>query len=145
MNTLSIYYKCHKIGWKLNFSEQFNFPWNQLDAIVFVFFTCRTQNQSRIIKWPAVEQQDQDKVRHVWSIGVISFVLKEIQMWTKVIRKKHPNNVDFPEVIFNFSNKNNVFFSLHIMHGWRAMDWNWGTHSVSVQCYEFCLDATLFM
>ena len=40
----------HKNGLKLDLSEKFNFPWNQLDAIVFVFFTRTTQNQSGIIK-----------------------------------------------------------------------------------------------
>ena len=47
------------------------------------FFTCTTQNKSRTTKYIAVEQrQDQHQVRHVWSIGVISSVLREIQMWT---------------------------------------------------------------
>ena len=41
---------CQKSGSKLDFSEKFNFPWDQLDAINFVFFTCMTQNQSGIIK-----------------------------------------------------------------------------------------------
>ena len=34
----------------IDFSEKFNFPWNKLYAIVFVFFTRTTQNQSGIIK-----------------------------------------------------------------------------------------------
>ena len=72
------------------------------------FFPLWTQNQSWIIKYPTVEQrQYQDKFRHVWSIGVLSFVFWEIQMWTQLIikyfNKKCPNGVDFLDVIFNFS------------------------------------------
>ena len=49
----SSFKNCHKSGKNLDFSEKFNFPWNQLDTIVFfvvVFFTCMTRNQSKIIK-----------------------------------------------------------------------------------------------
>ena len=71
------------------------------------FFTRTTQNKSRTTKYLAVEQrQDQHEVRHVWSIGVIPFVLIEIQMWTQVtskyFTKKFPNKVDFPDVISIF-------------------------------------------
>ena len=45
---------------------------------------------------------------------VWGYVLREIQIWTKVIwknfTKKRPNRVDFPGVIFNFSKKKYVFF-----------------------------------
>ena len=40
---------CHKSSKNLDFSEKFDFPWNQLDAFVFVFFP-RTQNQRGITK-----------------------------------------------------------------------------------------------
>ena len=42
-------------------------------------------------------------------------------------------------------------FSLHLMHGWRAMDVTvhlapiYQGHLVSFQCYEFCLHAILLM
>ena len=85
-----------------------------LTLLFLSFSLTNTQNQSEIIKYLAVEQrQDQDKVRHVWSIGVISFVFWEIQIWTQVIwnnfTKKRQNKVDFQGVIFNFSKKKNVF------------------------------------
>ena len=41
---------CHKSCKILDFSEKLNFPWNQLGAIVLVFFPRMTQNQSGIIK-----------------------------------------------------------------------------------------------
>ena len=41
---------CPKIGLILDFLEKFNFPGNQLDSIVFVFFTRTAKNQSKIIK-----------------------------------------------------------------------------------------------
>ena len=48
----------------------------------------------QIASWPAVEQeQDQVNFRHVWHIGVISFVLGKIQMWRKVIWKNFTKNV----------------------------------------------------
>ena len=51
MKTIILYINNYqKSVWKLDFLEKFYFPWNQLDAIVFVFFTRNTQNQSGIIK-----------------------------------------------------------------------------------------------
>ena len=45
---------------------------------------------------------------YVWSMGVLLFLLREIQMSTQVIweyfRNKCQNKVNFPDVIFNFSN-----------------------------------------
>ena len=106
--------------------------------LFLVFFIGTTQNQSRSIKLPAVEQrQDQDEVRHVWSIGVISFELREIQMWTQVIwkhfTKKCPNMVDFPDF---------HLVSFNLMLDWRAMTVTvylaqcCGGHSLSVQWYD---------
>ena len=54
----------------------------------FLLFTRTTKNKSRTTKYPAVEQrQEQHKVRHVWSIGVLSFLFREIWMSTPVIGK----------------------------------------------------------
>ena len=65
-----------------------------LTLLFFFFFTRMTQNQSRTTNYLAVEQrQDQHKVRHVWSIGIISYVLREIQMWTQVTWKYFTKNV----------------------------------------------------
>ena len=120
----------------------------------FVFFTHKTQNQSGIIKQSAVEQrQDQDEVRHVWRIGVISFVLRQIPMWTPGIWKnfprKLPNKVDFLDVILISQNLHLSCFNL--MLDWRAMNvtvylapWSEG-HSLSVQCYDFYLHSILFL
>ena len=48
------------------FSEEFDFLYHQIDAVVFWVFTRLSQNQSVTTKWPAVERsQDQNKVRHV--------------------------------------------------------------------------------
>ena len=74
----------------------------------FCFFTGTTSQKNWTTEWPVVEQrQDQHKVRHVWSIEILLFLLREIQMSTKVIwkyfTKKCQNKVDFPCVIFNFS------------------------------------------
>ena len=68
----------------------------------------------------------------------------------KNFTKKRPKNIDFLDVTFNFSKKN-MCFSFHLMHGWRAMDVTkhlapiYQGHSLSVQCYEFCLHAILFL
>ena len=60
----SYIHDCHKAV-QLYFSEKFNFPCNQLGAVVFCFFTCM-KNQSGTIEWLAVKQrQDQHEVRHV--------------------------------------------------------------------------------
>ena len=66
--------------------KKLTFPGNQLSALVFLFFFTRTsQDKSSTNKYLAVEQrQDQHKFNHVWTKGVISFVLREIQMWTQV-------------------------------------------------------------
>ena len=37
---------CHESGQKWTFSKNFNFLWNQLDAIVFCFFTCTTPQKT---------------------------------------------------------------------------------------------------
>ena len=46
-----------KSGKKLDFRKKFNFPLNQLDTHVFFFFTGKTKNESRITKYPPVEQR----------------------------------------------------------------------------------------
>ena len=55
LNLCDAYYfsyinECHKVVKNLIFLKSFVLPWNQLDAVVFVFFTSRTQNKGRIIK-----------------------------------------------------------------------------------------------
>ena len=86
---------------KKKLSKKFNFLWNQLDALVFYFFTRTTPPKKLITKWPVVEQ------RHVWSIWVLLFLLRAIQMSTHVIwkyfTKKCQNKIDFPDIILNFS------------------------------------------
>ena len=77
---------------------------NQLDAIIF----CKTPQKSLAMERPVVEQrQDQHEVRHVWSMGVLLFLLREIQMSTQVIwkyfTKKCQNKFDFRDIILNFS------------------------------------------
>jgi hypothetical protein len=47
----------HKSGKNLDFQKKFTFPLNQLDALVFFFFTGTTQNESRIIKYPPVQRR----------------------------------------------------------------------------------------
>ena len=76
-------------------------------------------------------------------------ISKNFKKFQKIPKsKKHPNKVDFPDIIFNFSKKL-MCFSFHLMHGWRAMVVMvylapiYQGHSVSVQCYEFCLHAIL--
>ena len=88
---------CHKSGRNLDFSEKFNFQWNQLDATVFFL--------SFSLAWPktkaesAVEgRQNQDKVRHVWKIRVISLLIRiNTDVTTsnlKILYKKRLNKVD---------------------------------------------------
>ena len=107
---------------KSNFSRNLNFLWTQLDGIVFWLFTRTTQNQSGSTRLQAIEQrQDQHKVRHAWSIGVLSFLFREIQMSTQVIWKyfikKGQNQVYFPGVIFNFFKSLRVLPSTLCMTG----------------------------
>ena len=42
----------------------------------FAFLTQKNQNKSQCTKWPVVEQrQDQHKVRHVFSIWIVLFLI----------------------------------------------------------------------
>ena len=55
------------------------------------YFTLRSKTQRRSTEWLAVAQrQDQQKVRHVWSIGVSSLLLEEIceHRWLENTSKK---------------------------------------------------------
>ena len=58
--------------------------------------------------------------------------------------------VDFQDVIFNFS-KTFMWFAFNLMIGWRAMTVTFHLakysegYSLSIQCYDFCLHATLFL
>ena len=55
-------------------------------------------------EWPVVEQrQDHHEVRHVWSMGVLLFVLREIQMSTQVIWKYFTKNVKIRLIFQTFS------------------------------------------
>ena len=44
-----------KSGKKSDFQKKITFPLNQLDALIFFFFTGTTQNESRVTKYPPVE------------------------------------------------------------------------------------------
>ena len=109
MNNFLLYILyCQKSGQQSIFLKKFNFLWNQLDAIVFCFFTRTTPQKNLNTEWPVVEQrQDQHEVWHVWSMGVLLSLLREIQMSTQVIwiyfTKKCQNKVNFPDDILNFS------------------------------------------
>ena len=74
----------------------------------FFPFTRTTKKIKLTTEWPGVEQrQDQYEVRHAWRMGVLLFLLRQIQMSKQVIwkyfTKKCQNKVDFPDFIFNFS------------------------------------------
>ena len=72
---------CHKIGEKLDFQKSLPSLETNLTLLFFFVFTRTTQNQSRTTKYLELERrQDQHEVRHVGSIEVISFVLREIPM-----------------------------------------------------------------
>ena len=89
-------------------------------------------------------RQDQHKVRHVWSMGVLLFLLREIQMSTQVIwnyfTKKFPNKFDFRDVIFNFSKMLCVLPSSLCM-----TQELWPRRFIWHQCYEFYLHSILFL
>ena len=60
----------------------------------------------------------------------------------KILHKKRPNKVDFPDIFFNFS-KNFYLVCFNLMLDWRAITvtvylapWCEG-HLLSVQCYDF--------
>ena len=123
----------------------------------FLLFHLHDPKKSRTTKYKAVEQRpDQHKVRHVWSIGVISFVLREIyrceHRWPKNTSQFFSSKkVNFSDIISNFFLQNLMWFAFNLMLDWRAMTvtvhlapWSKG-HSLSVQCYDFCLQAILFL
>ena len=66
----------------------------------FAFSLAQPLQKKLTTKGPVVEQ------RHAWSMGVLLFLSREIQMSTQVIWKyfttKCKNKVDFPDIIFNF-------------------------------------------
>ena len=129
LNTILFIHYCHKSGLKSEFSEKFNFLWNQLDAIVFLLFHS-----------------------HLWSIGVLSFILGGIQMWTNVIWKylrfisvnKGWVSRQFLKFLKFWS-----FFAQNLLHDWRAVTFTvhlgprYKGQTLSVQCYGFYLHAIL--
>ena len=84
---------CPKKWPKIDFFK-LDFLWNQFDGEVFCVFTHKTPQKNLTTEWPVVEQrQDQHKVRRVWSIGVLLFLLRDIQMSTQVIWTHFTKNV----------------------------------------------------
>ena len=135
---------------KINLSKKFNFLWNQLDAIVFLLFHSHNPPKKNTTKWPVVEQrQDQHEVRHVWSMGVLLFLLREIQMSTQKTWKYFTTKNVKRRLIFQtlslISPKWFVFcLQFYVWLESCDQDGSFG-HSLSVQCYEFYLHAILFL
>ena len=96
---------------------------------------------------------NQDEMRHVWGIWIISFGLGEIQMWTQVIWKKFTKKRQMSLI---FQTLSSISPKCHLvcfnqMLDCRAMTvtiylapW-YEDHSLSVECYDFCLHAILFL
>ena len=120
----------------------------------FLLFHFHNPPQNLTTEFPVVEQsQDQHKVRHEWSICVLLFLLKEIQMSTQGIWKFFTKNVKIRLIFHTLSSISPKWyaFCLNFMHDGRAvikrvqLAPKYQGHWLSVQCYEFYLHAILFM
>ena len=84
----------HKSAQFSYFFFKLRFYETNLRLLFFCFFTCTIKNQSGITKWPTVEpKQDQQQVRHEWSIGVVLLLLIENRYqhrWSKNTKQKIP-------------------------------------------------------
>ena len=121
----------------------------------FLLFHFHNPPKNLTTEFPVVEQrQDQHEIRHAWSIDVLLFLLKEIQISTQVVWKFFTKKMSkygwFSTHYLQFL-LNGMRFAFNFMHDWRAVIKRvnlapiYQGHSLSVQCYEFYLYVILFL
>ena len=139
----------------MRFSKKFIFPWNQLDALFFLLFHWHNpkwkQNHQISTCWAKIRStQIQTSVKYRGNIICIKRNTDVNTGDLKILHKKCPKKGWFSRRYLQFL-QNFMGFSINLMLNWRAMTvtvhlapWSKG-HSLSVQCYDFCLHAILFL